>query len=71
MGVKEELALQEKIKLLERELGTLADKLSAYNKALKEIEDLKKEIKGLKLFLGRHHPELKSEFPEILKKLRS
>ena len=57
------------MKLLEKEMGTLADKLEKLNKDLKEIEDLKSEIRGLKLFLGRAHPEFKAKFPEIMEKV--
>lgn len=67
--MKEEIILEEKIKLLERELVTLTEKLDAVNTALKEIEDLKNEIKGLKVFIGRAHPEFKSKFPEIMQKI--
>ena len=58
-----------RVKLLERELTTLTDKLESINKKLQEIEDLEKEIKGLKLFLGRLHPEFKKRFPEVMKKV--
>jgi len=33
------------------------------------IEDLKNEIKGLKVFIGRAYPEFKSKFPEIMQKV--
>ena len=61
--------MEEKIKHLERELVTLTEKLEAVNTALKEIEDLKNEIKGLKVFIGRAYPEFKSKFPEIMQKV--
>jgi hypothetical protein len=67
--LKEEIILEEKIKLLERELLTLTEKLEAVNAGLKEIEDLKNEIKGLKLFIGREYPEFKNRFPEIMEKI--
>jgi len=67
--LKEEIVLNEKIRLLDREVVTLTEKLDAISKTLKEMEDLKKEISALKMFLGRVHPELKSELPEIIKKL--
>lgn len=67
--MKEEIILEEKIKLLERELLTLTEKLEAVNAGLKEIEDLKNEIKGLKLFIGREYPEFKNRFPEIMEKI--
>jgi hypothetical protein len=43
--------------------------LEEISDSLKEIEDLKLEIKGLKVFLGRAYPEFKSKFPEIMKKI--
>jgi len=67
--LKEEIIMEEKIKLLERELVTLTEKLEAVNAALKEIGDLKHEIKGLKLFLGRAYPNFKNKFPEIMQKI--
>lgn len=67
--MKEEKGLKEKINLIEKELVMLTDKLEETSALLKEIEDLKLEIKGLKLFLGRAYPEFKSKFPEIMKKI--
>jgi hypothetical protein len=67
--VKEERASKEKINLLEKELATLTEKLEETSASLKEMDDLKLEIKGLKLFLGRVYPEFKSKFPEIMKKI--
>jgi len=67
--LKEEKALREKINLLERELETLTERIEEMNVPLKEIEDLKLELKGLKLFLGRIYPKFKNEFPEIMKKI--
>jgi argonaute-like protein implicated in RNA metabolism and viral defense len=69
--LKEERVLKEKVNLLEKELATLTEKLEEIEAALKEIGDLKIEIKGLKLFLGREHPEFKSQFPGIIKKIYS
>ena len=56
--MKEEIVLNEKIKLLEKEIVTLTEKLDAMSKDLKEISDLRSEIKGLKLFFGRKQVEL-------------
>lgn len=67
--MKEERVLRERINLLEKELVTLTEKLEEINIVLKDIEDLKFELKGLKLFLGRVHPEFKGKFPEIMKKV--
>ncbi len=67
--LKEEIILKDKIKLLEKEIGTLTDKLEEALKSLKEFEDLKHEIKGLKLFITRMHPEFKIRYPEIMHKV--
>jgi hypothetical protein len=67
--LKEETALSEKIKILEKEIGTLTEKLDTVSRDLKEISDLRNEIKGLKLFFGRIHPEFKTKFPQIMEKV--
>ena len=67
--MKEEQALKERLNLLEKGLMTLTEKLEEMSASLKEIEDLKLELKGLKLFLGREYPEFKSKFPEVMKKI--
>ena len=61
--------MREKLKLLEKELETVTEKLESVSKDLKGMEDLKYEIKGLKLFLGRVYPEFKTKFPEIMQKV--
>lgn len=67
--MREEKILRERINLLEKELATLTEKLEEMGSALKEVEDLKLELKGLKLFLGRAYPDFKINFPEIMKKI--
>jgi len=67
--VKEERILNEKIKLLEKELTILTEKVEKTGALKKEVEDLKSQIDGLKLFLVRAYPEFKSQFPEIMKKI--
>ena len=67
--MKEEKTLKERLNLLEKEIATLTDQVELTNKQLKELSELKDEIKGLKLFLGRLHPEFKSKFPEIMQKI--
>lgn len=67
--MKEERILNEKIRLLEKELATLTEKVEGMSVLLNEIKDLKRQIDGLKLFLARVHPEFKSQFPEIMKKI--
>jgi hypothetical protein len=68
--MNQEKYVKEKIALIEKELAKvteLADQLCA---ALKDVEDLKLQLKGLKVFLGRMHPEFKGQFPEILRKVK-
>ncbi|MBS1113775.1 MAG: hypothetical protein H6R42_602 [Nitrospirae bacterium] len=67
--MKKETIAHDKTKLLEKEIATLTEKLDSVNKDLQEIKDLKNEIKGLKLFLGRVYPEFKTWFPEIMQKV--
>ncbi len=69
--MKEEIALKEKLKLLEQELVTLVDKLSEIEGRFDDLDDLKDEMKAIKLFLGREYPDFKSKFPELLKKVCS
>ena len=68
--MKEVARVKEKFDLIEKELATLTDRVEEISHALREIEDLKIEIKGIKVFLGRMHPEFKIQFPEIMQKLR-
>ncbi len=64
-------SLKDKIALLEKELVTVTERLDAANSKLKDVEDIKLELKGLKLFMGRVHPDFKSDFPEIVRKIKS
>lgn len=66
----EEKILRDKLNLIEKEIITLTERLDGISAALKEIEDLRLEIKGLKVFLGRLHPDFKSQFPAIMQKLK-
>ena len=67
--MKEEKTLKDKLKLLEKEIATLTDQVERTHKQLTELSDVKDEIKGLKLFLGRSHPEFKRWFPGIMQKI--
>lgn len=68
--MKEERAVMERFSLIEKEIETLTQSLEKTAAVRKEIEDLREEIKGLKLFLGRVYPEFKNQFPEIMKKIK-
>ncbi|MBI4690255.1 MAG: hypothetical protein HY754_08325 [Nitrospirae bacterium] len=65
-----ESVLKEKLDIIERELSTLSDKITETDGIKAAVEDLQMEIKGLKLFLSRVHPQFKKDFPEIIKKLK-
>ncbi len=67
--MKDIIILQERLNLAEQELKTLTEKIDKIEACLKEMDDLKLEMKGLKIFLGRIHPDFKSQMPDIIKKL--
>jgi hypothetical protein len=69
MTDKREIVLEEKINLIEREMATLTRRVEELAACLREFEDLRLEIAGLKLFLGREYPGFKSEFPGIVRKV--
>ncbi len=69
--MKEEIVLRETISLLQKEIATLTEKLSACENAIGSLKDMEGELKALKLFLGRRYPEFKKEYPEIIEKVRS
>ncbi|NTU43375.1 MAG: hypothetical protein HGA78_10105 [Nitrospirales bacterium] len=68
--MKEVMALQEKTVLLEQEIKTLTEKVGLLESRLREFGDIETELKGLKIFLGRIHPELMTQLPEIIQKVR-
>jgi len=68
--MKDELILKDRIALLEKELSMATQKIDELKKTLEELNDIRTEIKALKLYLGRVHPEFKSEFPLIVQKLK-
>ena len=51
--MKEEIELRERLKMVERELGTLVDELQKLEKEMKEMKEMKDELKAIKLFLGK------------------
>jgi len=67
--MKEEGISQESFNLVQKELITLTEKLEKMSISLKDMDDLKLEIKGLKVFLGRVHPDFLKQFPDIVKKV--
>ena len=67
--MKEESKSQECFNLIQKELITLTEKIEKMSISLKDMDDLKLEIKGLKVFLGRVHPDFSKQFPDIMKKV--
>ena len=68
--MNQEKHLKEKVALLEKELATVTELADGLCAVLKDVEDFKLQLKGLKVFLGRMHPEFKGQFPEILRKVK-
>jgi hypothetical protein len=69
MTNKREIVLEEKINLIEKEMATLTRRVEELAECLREFEDMRFEISGLKLFLGREYPGFKSVFPGIVQKV--
>lgn len=67
--IRKEPAIRERLNLLDREMATLAERIDEISAMLKEIEELKTEVRGLKIFLAREFPDFKTGFPEIIKKI--
>lgn len=67
--MREEKIVQERLKLIERELSTLSDALDRLEKELSDLSDVRDEVKALKLYLGKHQPSFKGEFLEAMKKV--
>jgi len=67
--MKEEKISQESFNLVQQELITLTEKLEEISARVQELDDLRLEIKGLKLFLGRMHPDFSGQFQDIMKKV--
>lgn len=69
-----EVELKERINHLERGLRLLGEDLGKGLEEMKrlkgEIGDIRAEIKAIKIFLGRINPDFKSQYPEIVKKLK-
>lgn len=68
--MKEEIVLRENLKLLEKEIETLTERVERLEKGLEDLKDLDREIKALKLYLSKKDPEFKKQYPGIFKKLK-
>lgn len=67
--MREQRIVEEKLRLIEKELITLTDKIEEMGSALQEIEDIRLDVKALKVFLGKADPEFKKQFPGIVQKI--
>ncbi len=68
-AMKEEGMSQEDFNLIQKELVTLTEKLEKMSISLKDMDDLRLEIKGLKVFLSRVHPDFSKQFSGIIRKV--
>ena len=61
----------ERIKIQEKALSNLADRINKRNEVVEEeLADLRKEVKALTLFLARYNPDFKEQFPRIQRKVK-
>lgn len=67
--MKDERISWDRAGLIEKALVTLTEKVERLDAVEKNVKDLEIEIKGLKLFLCKKHPELKEQFPDIIGKV--
>ncbi len=67
--MREEKMVEQNLHIVKQELITVTEKLEELCSLEKDMQDLKLEIKGLKLFLGRVYPDFKDQFPNIMKKM--
>lgn len=71
MNRKDGNEINDRLKIAEKALSNLADRLERHEAAVKdEIKDVQLELKALKLFLTRNIPSFKEQFPEIRRKVK-
>ncbi|OGW63561.1 MAG: hypothetical protein A2V83_09345 [Nitrospirae bacterium RBG_16_64_22] len=69
MQTIKESELIERLHILEKSISTLTSAVEKEVRALDIVKDLEKEIKTIKLFLSQSHPDFKTRFPEIFRKI--
>lgn len=67
--MKDEKMMNDRLRLIEKELSTLSEAFDRIEKSLVELEDLKAEVRGLKACLGKLEPRFKNEFLSAMKKI--
>ncbi len=61
----------DRVRILEKAVANLGDALKQRESAMeKDLGDVMKELKALKVFLARTVPEFKAQFPEIQRKVK-
>lgn len=68
--MKEEIILKDNLKLIEKELETITERLTKLEREMEALDELKKEIKAIKLYLSKRYPEFKKEYLDIIKKFK-
>jgi len=67
--MKEEKIVNDRLKLIEKELSTISEAFERIEKSLASVEELKEEMKALKVCLGKLEPRFKDEFLAAMKKV--
>jgi predicted nucleic acid-binding Zn-ribbon protein len=71
MAAKIRTDLNERIKIQEKALQELADRLERHGVELaEEVQDALEEIKAIKLFLSRELPDFRKQYPDLRKKIK-
>ena len=67
--MREEKVLNERLKLIGKELATLSEAFERVDKSLSEFQDMQEEFRALKVCLGKLQPEFGKEFLSAMKKV--
>lgn len=69
--MKDIKALEEHARLLEKEMAMVSDDLDRLKARCHELEETKDDLRALLMFLERRYPELMTELPELMRKLKT
>ncbi len=67
--MKDEKIMNDRLRLIEKELSTLSEAFDRLEKSVAEMDDLKAEVKALKIYLGKMEPKFKKEFLSAMTKV--
>ena len=62
--------LQERLRMLEKGMEILEEDFQRLKRMDQTLKEIQGELKGLKIYLSRIHPEFTYEFPSIMKKVK-